>query len=672
MGMNEASARGVDTRSSRLDAVAMVAIALASLAAKFVVLDPVGPLIFFDELLYKLGADALAAHGTYPSGHYPFLYPLLLAPAVASGTGYEGIFFINALATSTLVPACWLLARACGARWAWPCAVIAAVLPIQFTFPTQVFAENLFVPLFTFCVWYAVRAKPVGWLSAFAYGLMLAGIYLTKYLALPAVPVLWVAWLFGLSRNGVARAGLPRLALSSAAGVAVLVGAWVLYAGANGIGVQAAFGGDVYEGHADRSAITFDSLLLWTGAYLAVAVLLVGPFLYRLFEAVVELARNPVQRLGESAFYRLVLLCLLFLGGYLLVCVMHSAQLAMNYPDPQRVVVRYFMQLVPAVFVLGVVQALAGNGIGRLRPMAGVAAAVCLAALVVAAHGVLYKDFVWDFPDWFAAIPLYSTDILGYRQGVGFWLLPVVVLLGPLAATGAIGRWLVVSLGITLVVFSTAYVNRVSEVFTTSRPVHARELLPYVTDSLRKGDAVRIVSEIPRLPEQEISQALQFWGVDGSRIAGGAREQTAQAGTEAVYRLRIRPLEGERPLHQYAYGQGGYRSTGYIYRDQAPGAPETAAMPDARVAFTASPSQLCAAARAAVDLSWSVPADVASRVQIFVRATDGSERLFSSSAGAGTQRTGDWVFGGTEFRLRDADTGRVLSVLKVGSDDCAR
>lgn len=660
------------TSHMRLDTGLMVAILLLSFAAKFVVLDPVGPVIFWDELLYKLGADALAGRGDYPSGHYPFLYPLLLAPAIASGAGYEGIFVINALATSALVPACWLLAKACGAKWAWPGAAIAAVLPIQFTFPTQLMAENLLVPLFTFCIWYAVRAKPVGWPSAFVFGLMLAGIYLTKYLALPAVPVLWAMWLFGLSRNGVARRDLLPPAASSALGIVALLLAWVLYARANGIGTGAAFGANVYDGYADRDAITFDAVVLWTTAYVAAMVLVVGPFLYRFFEAGVHLARHPVRRLGESAFYRLVLLCLLFLGGYVLVCVQHSVQLAMNYPDPQRIVARYFMQIVPAVFVAGMVHTLADNRIGRLGLLPGFLASAALAALVVAAHGVLYKDLVWDLPDWFAAIPLYSADILGYRGGIAFWLLLALVLLGPLAATGRPGRWLLAMGSIALVVLSTAAVNHESEKFTIPRPVHAKALLPHVAASLEKAGegSVLVILEHPGISTTELQHGLVFWGMDGQRVQVAGPMQTSgfRRDVEAVYRISGKPIEHLPLVRAYHDGQSG---TGYIYRDRIPTGQDVETDVDERVSFGIAPAAVCGGAgRVVAELSWNVPDEVARQVSVFMRSADGTERIFAMAGSTGSQKTGPWVSVGTEFTLRNSQSGQLLSSLRVAAAEC--
>ena len=660
-------------RQARLDLAAMVAITLLSFAAKFAVLDPVGPSIFFDELLYKLGADALAGHGTYPSAHYPFLYPLLLAPAVAGGAGYDGIVLTNMLMTSTLVPACWLLAKACGAKWAWPCAVIAAVLPIQFTFPTQVMAENLFVPLFTFCIWFAVRARPAGVSSAFGFGLMLAGTYLTKYLALPAVPVLWALWLYGMACNGVGRRDLLRPAVSSAAGIAALLLAWVGYAGTNGIGVEAAFGGDVYDGFADRSAITPGAIGLWTVAYLSAIVLVVGPFLYRFAEAGVHLARRPLRLTGESAFYRLVLVCLLFLGGYALVCVQHSVQLTMNHPDPQRIVARYFMQLVPAVFVAGMVHTLADNGIGRLRLLPGIVVALCLAGTVVAAHGVLYQDLIWDFPDWFAAIPLYSTDVLGYREGVGYWLLLVLVLLGPIAVLGVPSRWLLAVASIVLVACATADVNRKSEIITTYGPAHARELHPYVNAALEGSGSVLVVSELRAVSAHEIKQALVFWGAPRERIdvVGPEKLSGFRSDVDTVFRLHLRPDDRYRLVRKYHYGQGANRGTGYIYASGLPEAPEAEGALEPRAKFEATPSQVCARDRhAVVEVSWDVPPEVTRLVSVSLVASDGRERPFASSLNTGSKSTGPWVQVGTRFRMRDTDSGRLLATLEIGAADC--
>ena len=193
---------GRRARQDTWDIAACVLLVLACTLAKFAWLDPVGPLIFFDELLYRQGAEALAGLRTYPSGHYPFLYPLLLAPGEALHAGYRGIFVANVLAGSALIPACWLLARTVGMRWGWPCALAAALLPLQWLFPTQVLSENLFVPLFAWTVWYAIRAARPGVSASMVYGVALASLFLVKYLALPAIPVIWAAWLFGLVARG--------------------------------------------------------------------------------------------------------------------------------------------------------------------------------------------------------------------------------------------------------------------------------------------------------------------------------------------------------------------------------------------------------------------------------------------------------------------------------------
>src|SRR5690606_30748848 len=123
-------------------------------------------------------------------------------------------------------------------------AVLSCLLPFHYLYPTQVMAESLYIPLFAFCTWYAVRGRYDGALAAAGFGALLAGTFLTKYIALPGVVLLLVFWLSTLAISGQAHR-VRAAAGWSVALAAALVACWLAYAAGEGIGVREALGGKV-------------------------------------------------------------------------------------------------------------------------------------------------------------------------------------------------------------------------------------------------------------------------------------------------------------------------------------------------------------------------------------------------------------------------------------------
>lgn len=645
-----------------LDFAGLALVVALSVVLKLAWLTPVGPYIFFDELLYGLGARALGGDGVYPSGHYPFLYPLYLAPQFLLGTGYEGIFAANVAATSALPVAGWLLARACGARTGTPAALCLALLPIHASYPTQVLSENLFVPLFAFAAWYAVRGRFDGRWASFVYGGLLCGLFLTKYLALPAVPLLAAFWLYGARQGGASAREAGAAGAFAAAGAALLLACWLTVATRAGIGVGDAFGGGVVE-YRDSSLITPASLRFWLAAYAAVVALACGPALARLLEQALLFLRAPRRFPAEGPYARLALLCVLLVGGYFLVCVHHSASMAMNYPEPQRVVARYLMHVVPLVVVLGVCGV--GQGVGRRAglPLA-IAASLVGAVALWAGWRLLYHDAVWTLPPWFAGMPLLAPDTLGFRRpGVAVAAVATCAASLLLARFRFVRGLYVVALA-AILASGSLYVGQRARGETAYRPVHARMLAPYVLAEMQAGKRVLVVNGAPRISVDDMRQALIFWGADPERldVVGEDRRSGFPTGVDSAFRITTRTVDGLEEVHGYRIGTR--RVT--IYRDDpdALGAlREPPALPGAPVAARVLPP--CGAAAVAA-LEWSFHPDHPGDVNIYAVDGNGREHLFARDHGAGSRSTGPWVAAETRFRFRSAESGRLLS--EVGAD----
>lgn len=540
----------------RWDWIAVALVMALCAACKLYFLHPVGPILFFDELIYKQDAESLASLGTYASAQYPLGYPLAIAPAFAFGAGYHGVFLSNVLLTTLLVPACFLLARTVGMRHAWLAALAAALLPLQAVFPTQVLSENLFVPAFAFAAWFAVRGRCASTGGAAIYGVALGGLFLIKYLALPAIPVLWAIWLCGVAGSvDPDRVDWKRAAAASGVAIFAMVAGWLAFVQLSGISVEKA---SAKISGIHTTQIGPASIFMWACAYLAALCLLAGPFLPLFLTTAGSARRASWTWLRTSPLTRLFALGIALAGICWMVATLHSAGGADNYPVPQRVVVRYFMLLTPLLVVLGLALAFQRE-LPRSGRVASIAAALVSIGAVVVARAILYHDAIWDFPPWFATIPLYNSDIVGFSSAGMVACLAVVMLVGipmrlrPLWVAGVMA----------LLLSSTHLADQRAKQSSMIRPIHARTLAPLVIDAIRRDDAAVVVTALNREPPRVMISALVFWGVPRSKLKVLTPAQIETSGlspTTQVY------LVTDQPMHQPAYRQYRYGSrTGYIY-----------------------------------------------------------------------------------------------------------
>lgn len=648
--------RAAPPGESRWIMLLVLAVCAGSALSKLVLLEPVGPIVFFDELLYMQGANALAGLQAYPSGQYPFGYPLVLAPVVALGMGYAGIYLVNVALSSLLPLAVWLLARELAPRRALLASVLSCLLPFHYLYPTQVMAESLYIPLFVLATWYAVRGRYDGPLAAAGFGALLAFTFLTKYIALPGVLLLLTFWIFTLVVSGQGRRATAVALACSVVAATVLVAGWLAYAGSQDIGVREALGSKV-SGLKARDLITLESVATWTLLYAASALLLCGPFLGVVLHRTAASVPRWWQPRAWGPEERLLLLFLMLAGGYVLVCVQHSAGALMNYPVPQRIIVRYLMHLTPLAVVIGI--AGAGHGSGRGRAIAALASA----ALVYGAWLLFYGSNVFGLPHWFADIPLYSADIMVFKaQGVAIGAVVLSALLpflgGGLVLAGTL------AIAVVLVAGGRPLLAQ-GQSLTSIRPLHARALAPLLLEAAANGQRTRVHSGFKRLPVVELRQALQFWGVPRDSFEVVGARQAAPADDFDHELLITTERQRRAPLVRYRFGG----SSGYVY-PLSPAAmdadePERERHPDAQVAFLA--EGRCSADRAVEGiLEWDLAVAGVDGVAVYARqGRDGGEKLFAAGGGAGAQATGLWVLPQTHFVFRNEVSGELLRVLEM-------
>lgn len=226
---------------SELSALVILTTLTMAVRAWLGVIDP-GPTLYFDEAYYIENARSIFHLASYSTAIYPPLYSVLIAAGLTQAAWYPATMAISAAASGLAVPATWFLARSLGARWPLAAATIVALLPAGYAYSQYLLSENLSTPLFILALALAVRGRQSeGWIV----GISAAALFLTKYIALPAVPLLCALWLLRVWQNDASRRharSLAAVALRPVMAVVVLIVGWLIYAIASGFALRDAIG----------------------------------------------------------------------------------------------------------------------------------------------------------------------------------------------------------------------------------------------------------------------------------------------------------------------------------------------------------------------------------------------------------------------------------------------
>lgn len=383
------------------------------LKAIWVVAISSGPIIP-DELLYKFNAMAIFSLQKYPFPHYPPVYSAVLAPALFFKNWYEGMLIINAFISSLIVPATWFLARQAGVRHPLIAALLAALLPMHVIYPNLLYSENLFVPLFILATALALRGGKGGFIEALLFGLVLGVVHFTRYLLLPALPILFGVWLYSWSmqqkticEDSTSKRYSSALFVIFAYGL--LLGIWAFYGWASGFTWTKLFGFGISGGRAKFAHI--DTFLMYAAAYTAHVIL--AWFLMWILITVWAVQNTDKQwRLQiEPIHKRFLLLALLLLGCYWAVAVRHSVGSAPIPPLPTRIVGRYLLHLSPIMLVAGVLalERIIESSAPFRNGKAFIAAGIML-GLASLSWWILFDKGIWKFSKWFE--DPYMADVI--------------------------------------------------------------------------------------------------------------------------------------------------------------------------------------------------------------------------------------------------------------------
>jgi len=156
----------------------------------FFILPFEGPIIFWDEVLYKKNAFALF-NLSYNTQHYPPFYSLLIAPATLFGDNFYIVMkFINVLISSAIVYPTYLLSNIFIKKEnTIVISLLALAIPYQITYPKLLMSEVLFYPLFLLSIYTFLQflfKNNYKW--GIIAGITLATCLLTRYMAVILLP----------------------------------------------------------------------------------------------------------------------------------------------------------------------------------------------------------------------------------------------------------------------------------------------------------------------------------------------------------------------------------------------------------------------------------------------------------------------------------------------------
>ena len=390
---------------------------VALVVAKIVLIFGVelGPGIFLDELVYLKNAAFIAlGEGSY-NVLYPPAYSLVLSPAFMFIDWYKAIILINILVSSLFIVFTWFLARTLHLKHAIWIAIIVSILPFHYVYPSYLLSENLFVPLFVLLIAMTLRGGKAGVIEASLYGLVMSLAHLTKYLMLPAIPLLFVAW-FIILRRSIVSVRSQLLTLSIAVSSYVLIMALWYTFGIDSGNTPLKLLGFGISGIKIEDVST-KSVLMWSAAYSAYFILS-GILTWAV--ALMWFLRGQLRQslLKFDLPSRTYVILVVFLSvGFLALAIQHSFGATYNYPQPQYLIGRYLVLLITLKVVLAFV--FLNSFAEQIRPPSLKMYAflsILLLALIYLSWMILYDQFIWSFSRSFAAIRFNSIETFIYEK----------------------------------------------------------------------------------------------------------------------------------------------------------------------------------------------------------------------------------------------------------------
>jgi hypothetical protein len=365
-----------------------------------------GPILFFDELLYKELALKLVTEplkNGYPSTHFPFVYPLFLSPAFLFSDFYSVMKILNILYSSAIVFPVWMIARLfkLGHTESVIVIVLASLLPYQVALSPMIMSELLFFPLLYFAI-YLTLQMPARRRIAFAYltGIFIGLLVETRYIAIPLVPsFLFVFSLKLLEKShGEARHDKFKQLFS------LLLGFATVYLPRLGVGLllgHKIFSVVGFATHKVMVETDLNRILLFHTFYVSYIILSFAPYLFWLLFFGSKYLAPP----WTSPEKRLFILIMAITATLVSVASWHSAKAYYNTPDLKYMIGRYVFFSLPLVIVF-TFAGLKNSCVVKRKGTALSIGSLWLSALtstllIMFSYKILFENYLIDLPGYF-------------------------------------------------------------------------------------------------------------------------------------------------------------------------------------------------------------------------------------------------------------------------------
>lgn len=427
----------IDTPRGIAAALGIMYLTAVALTLLLVTASAYGPVHFDDEIRYWLTASQLhtGKFSVFELHHSPPLYAIALLPALAifpAAEIYGAIKVLNVLfITSVIFPAYLLMRQFAGRRFSLLIAALILLLPAQMVMPRLVMSENLFYPLFLWGVYLAfipntASQSKLRWLENIFFGIICALMVLTRYLALPIIPMLFLIWWLRPFHGEHSRLLISKHKVLHAASIfvpfALVMGVWIALGVRENVPIKEMIGFGVAN-NPDPAQLGRRRLVMWASFYLSYVALMLAPHLGVLLAAVSQLrARN-----WREPVNRWLIAISLISASFLVTATRHSWRARYNYPEPETIQGRYIFYLAP-LFLIALFAILKNVKLPRLSRSGYWLVVILLGELVILAYAIIFHGLV--FLDRPMRMSLNSPD--GYlfeSLGLGY-LAPVLVVLG--------------------------------------------------------------------------------------------------------------------------------------------------------------------------------------------------------------------------------------------------
>ncbi len=317
-----------------------------------------GPLGRGDEMTYFDMADSFyrGFFSVAQSHHYPPLYPLSIMPAlVFKSWTFDGIKLLNALYSSSIIfPVYFIARRFMDAPKSLAAAFLSCLIPYHLVFPRRILSENLFFPLFlwTMAITYSVphsKAHRLHW--DVLNGVMIAALYLTRYITLATIPFFLLAWWVKpfAGEKALVKPGWKKMLhfLLLISAMLAAFSPWLLAGLREGVQAKLILGFGITS-RTTAEQQTLKNLLVWAALYACYFILVAAPVLNLLIISFFQINLKT----WREGFGRWIFQVLALMAGFYIAVTRHSWRAYYNADLPSAIMGRYLIVFSALFFVI--------------------------------------------------------------------------------------------------------------------------------------------------------------------------------------------------------------------------------------------------------------------------------------------------------------------------------